>query len=91
MIKRTDIPAFTFLLLGLILLAFTFINAYLFLQAQMNISAASDLVMVFGLSLAPLIETGIRVMYLGVMGWIGSVLTIRGIQLETLPRNRNQT
>lgn len=42
-----------------------------------------DLVAVFGDALAPLIVTCIRVMYLGVMGWIGSVLTIRGVQLVT--------
>ncbi|MDH5374767.1 MAG: hypothetical protein OEZ21_00895 [Candidatus Bathyarchaeota archaeon] len=31
--------------------------------------------------MAPLIATSIRVMYLGVMGWIGSLLTIRGVTI----------
>jgi len=45
--------------------------------------ATSDLMAVFGEALAPLIEASIRVMYLGVMGWIGSILTMRGAQLLT--------
>jgi hypothetical protein len=37
----------------------------------------------FGEAIGPLIETCIRIMYLGIMGWIGSILTVRGIQLVT--------
>jgi len=43
--------------------------------------ATGDLVKAFGEALAPLIATCIRVMYLGIMGWIGSLLTLRGISL----------
>jgi len=35
----------------------------------------------FGEALVPLIATCVRVMYLGVMGWIGSLITIRGITI----------
>lgn len=66
---------------GIGLLAFTFINAFVFLSNNPVITASSDLIDVFGSSLAPLIEASIRIMYLGVMGWIGSVLTTRGVQL----------
>ncbi|MCW4052258.1 MAG: hypothetical protein NWE78_03475, partial [Candidatus Bathyarchaeota archaeon] len=44
---------------------------------------SADLAEVFGEALAPLIQACIRLMYLGVMGWIGSLLTVRGIPLVT--------
>jgi hypothetical protein len=68
---------------GISLLAFTFISAYLFLIANPTITGSSDLIDAFGSSLAPLIGASIRIMYLGVMGWIGSGLTTRGVQLVT--------
>lgn len=68
---------------GIGLLAFTFISAYLFLIANPNITGSSDLIDAFGSALAPLIGASIRIMYLGVMGWIGSGLTTRGVQLVT--------
>jgi len=83
MIDRAEISAFAVLFLGVALLAFTFFNAYLFLKGQLSIMTAPDLIAVFGEALAPLIEACIRVMYLGVMGWIGSIVTIRGVQLLT--------
>ena len=71
------------LIIGIALLAFTFVSAYLFLSSELSIAGTPDLVTVFGAALAPLIETCIRIMYLGIMGWIGSILTIRGVQLTT--------
>lgn len=68
---------------GIGLLAFTFISAYLFLIANQSITGSSDLIDAFGSALAPLIGASIRIMYLGVMGWIGSGLTMRGVQLVT--------
>lgn len=68
---------------GIGLLAFTFISAYLFLIANPSITGTSDLIDAFGSALAPLIGASIRIMYLGVMGWIGSGLTTRGVQLVT--------
>jgi len=75
--------AYVTLFTGIGLLAFTFINAYIFLINNPAITGSSDLVDVFGSSLAPLIAASIRIMYLGVMGWIGSGLTTRGVQLVT--------
>jgi hypothetical protein len=66
---------------GIALLIFTFISAYGFLAAGLSIIASDDLVKTFGTALAPLIGTCIRVMYLGVMGWIGSLITIRGVTI----------
>jgi len=71
------------LFIGVALLAFTFVSAYLFLSNDLSITGSPDLVAVFGDALAPLILTCIRIMYLGIMGWIGSLLTIRGVQLVT--------
>jgi len=71
----------TVLIIGVALLIFTFINAYGFLTESLSIIASEDLMQTFGAALAPLIATCIRIMYLGVMGWIGSLLTIRGITI----------
>ena len=75
--------AYIILLTGICLLAFTFISAYIFLINSQPITGSSDLVDTFGDSLAPLIEASIRIMFLGVMGWIGSILTSRGVQFLT--------
>jgi energy-coupling factor transporter transmembrane protein EcfT len=77
------IIAYVILFTGIGLLAFTFISAYIFLINNPSITESSDLADVFGNSLAPLIGASIRIMYLGVMGWIGSGLTTRGVQLVT--------
>lgn len=69
------------LLVGVGLLIFTFVSAFGFLTQSLPIVASQDLVETFGGALAPLIATSIRIMYLGVMGWIGSLLTIRGVTI----------
>jgi len=80
---KAVVSGYATLFIGVALLAFTFASAYIFLSSNLTIAGSPDLVTVFGAALAPLIETCIRIMYLGVMGWIGSVLTIRGVQLVT--------
>jgi len=77
------VSGYVTLFIGVALLAFTFVSAYLFLSNDPSITGSPDLVTVFGDALAPLILTCIRIMYLGIMGWIGSLLTIRGVQLVT--------
>lgn len=69
------------LFVGVALLVFTFVNAFLFLQEPFGMLATGDLSKVFGEALAPLIQACVRLMYLGIMGWIGSLLTVRGIPL----------
>ncbi|UCE15268.1 MAG: hypothetical protein JSV12_05105 [Candidatus Bathyarchaeota archaeon] len=86
MISKTEIPNFTLLLIGVILLVFAFFNAYSFLQKDLSIVSTSGIENLFGEALGPLIEASIRVMYLGIMGWIGSIVTIRGVQLLTSPK-----
>jgi len=80
---KAEVSGYVTLFIGVALLAFTFASAYLFLSSNPTIAGSPDLVTVFGTALAPLIEACIRIMYLGIMGWIGSLLTIRGIQLVT--------
>ncbi|MEA2090691.1 MAG: hypothetical protein U9O89_08085 [Thermoproteota archaeon] len=85
MLEKIKISGIVVLAIGVGLLLFTFINAYLFLHEDLGIIATKDLVEAFGEALAPLIATCIRIMYLGVMGWIGSILTMRGITLIRHP------
>ena len=84
--NKPQLAGIIILFAGVALLAFTFINAFLFLQEPFSIIAAGDLSRVFGEALAPLIQACIRLMYLGIMGWIGSLLTMRGIPLVTFKR-----
>jgi predicted lipid-binding transport protein (Tim44 family) len=81
--NKPQLTGIFILAIGVALLAFTFINAFLFLQEPLSILATGDLGRVFGEALAPLIQACIRLMYLGIMGWIGSMLTVRGIPLVT--------
>ena len=79
--EKSETSALIVLFLGVILLAITFFSAYGFLAGSLSILASSDLTELFGRALAPLIEAIIRILFLGVMGWVGSILTIRAVQL----------
>ena len=74
---------FAVLFIGVALLLFTFMSAYQFLIGVLEIAASQDLMNLFGEALAPLISYAIRALYLGIMGWIGSILTRRGVQTIT--------
>ncbi len=78
---KIALSGITVLMIGVALLIFTFISAYGFLTQNLSIIASEDLVQTFGEALAPLIATCIRIMYLGIMGWVGSLLTIRGVTI----------
>ena len=84
-------------MIGIALLVTTFIDAYLFLKEDISILPVPNLVAAFGDALAPLIEASIRLMYLGVMGWIGSTITMRGtsvllqVKLEAKPKIPKKT
>ena len=79
-IKRSG---FILLIIGVAVLLFTCILAFQLLMGFEDILGSSDLVNFFGEALAPLISYAIRALYLGVMGWIGSILTRRGVQILT--------
>jgi len=74
---------FIVLFIGVALLIFTFFSTYQFLIGVLEIAAEEDLMSLFGEALAPLISYAIRALYLGIMGWIGSILTRRGVQTIT--------
>jgi hypothetical protein len=85
-IDKVEISGIAVLFIGVALLIFAFFNAYAFLTGQLGILASQDILQAFGQALAPLIEAIIRILYLGIMGWIGSILTIRGVQLLRMER-----
>ncbi len=74
---------FTVLSIGVGLLIFTFFGAYGFLTAGITPISTQDLIQTFGEALGPLIAAAIQVMFLGVMGWIGSLITLRGVAIVT--------
>jgi hypothetical protein len=91
--KTSEAPGIAVLLIGVALLVTTFIDAYLFLAEDISILPVPNLIAAFGEALAPLIEASIRMLYLGVMGWIGSTVTMRGITvlLRAKPETKLET
>ena len=86
---KVEVSGLVVLFIGVILLAATFYSAFVFLFGDVTILASVDLAELFGNALAPLIKAVIHVLYLGIMGWIGSVTTIRAVQL--LKKDREVT
>jgi len=90
--ESSEASGIAVLLIGIALLVTTFIDAYLFLREDVSIVPIHGIMAAFSEALAPLIESCIRIMYLGLMGWIGSTLTMRGItflsqvKLEAKPK-----
>jgi hypothetical protein len=91
--KISEGPGIAVLLIGVALLVTTFFDAYLFLEKDVSILPVPNLIAAFGEALAPLIEASIRMLYLGVMGWIGSTVTMRGITvlLRVKPETKPKT
>jgi len=85
------VSGFAALGVGMALLVVTFMAAYGFLQGMLGIQLSGDLMMAFGDALAPLIETCIRAIFLGLMGWTGSIISRRGVQILTTPAERSST
>jgi hypothetical protein len=80
---KIALSGITVLSIGVALLIFTFFNAYGLLTADLSPISTQDLVQTFGEALGPLIAAAIHIMYLGVMGWISSLITIRGVAIVT--------
>jgi hypothetical protein len=78
---KVEVSGIVVLFIGVILLAATFYSAFMFLVGDVTILTSADLAELFGNALSPLIAAVIHVLYLGVMGWMGSVMTIRAVQL----------
>jgi hypothetical protein len=73
------------LVFGLVLLGFTFVQAYLFLVENVQITG-TEFTDVFGSSMKVLVTACIKIIYLGVMGWTGALVTARGVALLQRPR-----
>ncbi len=73
--------AYILIVVGLLLLVFTFVMALLMLTSVVSISTNLNLPEALGRILGPIVEAVIKIMFLGVMGWTGSIATMRGIQL----------
>lgn len=90
--KISEASGIAVFLIGIALLVTTFIDAYLFLTEDISILPVPNLVAAFGEALAPLIEASIRMIYIAIMVWIGSTITMRGITIllqvepETKPK-----
>jgi len=80
---KIALSGITVLCIGVALLIFTFFSAYGLLTADLSPISTQDLVQTFGEALGPLIAAAIHIMYLGVMGWIASLITIRGVTILT--------
>jgi len=80
-VEKAELMAYILIVVGLLLLIFTFIMAFLMLTSVVSISTQMDLSNALGEILGPIAEAVIKIMFLGVMGWTGSIATMRGIQL----------
>lgn len=78
---KVEVAGLIVLFIGIALLVSTFYSAYLFLIGKLEILVTGDLLESFGEALAPLIKAVVHILYLGIMGWIGSIVTIRAVQL----------
>jgi Na+/serine symporter len=89
--KSSEASGIAILLVGIALLLITFIVACIHLHGDIKVLPVPSLMASFGEALSPLIEAAIRVMYLGVMGWIASTVTAKGItallQAKLLDKN----
>ncbi len=80
-IERTELVAYLLIGIGAVLLMLTFVMAFILLTSELNLQGGGNLSESIGNILGPIVEALIKIMYLGIMGWVGSVATIRGIQL----------
>lgn len=91
-IEKPELVAYILIAVGLLLLVLTFVMAFLMLTSIVGIATGMDLSQALGEILGPIAEAVIKIMFLGVMGWTGSIATMRGIQLykESKPVPRPQ-
>ena len=86
-LDKVELSGIVILSIGIIFLAFTFFSAYNFLVGGMSTLGIGQ---TSNQAFEPLIEAMVRTLYLGVMGWIASTLTTRGIQLFRKEREVTQ-
>jgi len=69
-------------IIGLALLIITFVLAWSVFQTYKAATPSSDLTS----SMGTLLLAAIQALFLGVMGWVGSLLMLRGIDYEKVER-----
>ncbi|MCW4033885.1 MAG: hypothetical protein NWF03_00820 [Candidatus Bathyarchaeota archaeon] len=79
--KMSENSGIVITLMGVALLFVTFAVAYAHMNTDVTISPISSLAIYFGHALSPLIEAIIRLLYLGLLGWIASKITAKGITI----------
>jgi len=77
--KSSEASGITILLAGIALLLITFTIACIHLHGDIKVLPVPSLMASFGEALSPLVEAAIRVLYLGLMGWIASTVTAKGL------------
>jgi hypothetical protein len=78
-IKSSEASGVTILLAGITLLLITFVVACIHLYGDISVLPVPSLMASFGEGLSPLLEAVIRVLYLGLMGWIASIVIAKGV------------
>jgi len=79
--EKAELMSYILIIVGVTLLILTFVMAVVLVTSELGILSQSDLSQALGEILGPIAAAIIRVLYLGIMGWTGSIATIRGIQL----------
>jgi hypothetical protein len=80
-INCSESSGITIILVGVALLSVTFFIACVHLQEGVNFLPVPSFATSLGEGLSPLIEAVIRALYLGLMGWIASTVTAKGIKV----------
>ncbi len=71
------------LITGLVFIGTAFAGAVFFLCEALPVVYSYNSAVIMGETLAPLTTTACRILYLGIMVWIGSLVTNRGVTLLT--------
>jgi len=69
-------------IIGLAMLVITFVMGYVVLTGYRSMAPSTDLATSMGI----LLYAAIQVLFLGVMGWVGSLLMLRGIDLAKVDK-----
>ena len=80
--KATRILGLVSAVIGLVLLLFTFVLAYVVFTTHQGALSSTDL----STNFASLLQAAVEALFLGIMGWAGSLLMLRGIDFEKIER-----
>jgi len=81
-VKTNSILGLASAIIGLVLLLFTFFMGYYVFAAYRASAPSTDL----ATSMGTLLYAAIQVLFLGVMGWVGSLLMLRGIDFAKIEK-----